>query len=73
MYYNNNNIQHMYSTLKCFTIKRCCEYYRIDSDFINLGYINLKMSSVYQVHAKTHNGIHNDKTQPTRCNSNKCK
>ena len=32
------------------TLKRCCEYYRIDSDFFNMGYISLKMSSVYQVH-----------------------
>ena len=37
---NNNNIQHLYSALLCFTLKRCCECYKIDSDFINLGFIN---------------------------------
>ena len=30
--------------------KALFEYYRIDSDFINLGYIILNMSSVYQVY-----------------------
>ena len=46
----------------------------LDSDFFNLGYINLNMSSVYQVHmllihVNTHKltihiyGIHNDITK----------
>ena len=54
MLFNFNIIIIIYSICivlyNVLTLKRCFEYYRIDSDFINLGYINLKMSSVYQVY-----------------------
>ena len=53
LWYNNsnNNIQHLYSAPEYFTLKRCCENYKIDSDFFKSGvHISLNMSSVYQVH-----------------------
>ena len=74
LYNNNNNIQHLYSVLLYFTLKRCCEYYKIDSDFFNLGYINLNQyvtsipSAHVLIHVNTHTltihtyGIHNDIT-----------
>ena len=40
LFNNNNNIQNLYSALSCFTLKGCCEWYKINSDFINLGFIN---------------------------------
>ena len=53
--------------------KALCEYYKLDSDFINLGFI-MNMSSVYQsayvlIHVNTYKltlhiyGIHNDITK----------
>ena len=54
--------------------KGCCEYYNIDSDFNNLGFINETCLQVYQsahvlIREDTHNltthtyGIHNDITK----------
>ena len=63
-------MQHLYTALKCFTLKRCCEYYKLDSNFINLGFINEHVFSIPSahvlIHANTHKliihtySIHND-------------
>ena len=51
----DNNIQHFYSALLYYTLKRCYEHHKLNSDVIKLEFINENLSSVYKsAHVLSH-------------------